>query len=67
LGANITTDSYKSNFEGKPFGEYDVIKRETSDPYQVEAIAGATISSEKVTRIVEDAVDKIQNAYGGGN
>ena len=67
LGANITTDSYKSNFEGKPFGEYDVIKRKASDPYQVEAIAGATISSEKVTQIVEDAVDEIQDAYGGGN
>ncbi|MGM0409659.1 MAG: RnfABCDGE type electron transport complex subunit G [Bacillota bacterium] len=66
LGANITTDDYKSNFVDKPFGEYEVIKRETSEPYQVEAIAGATISSEKVTSIVEDAVDKIQTAYGGG-
>ena len=67
LGANITTDSYKSNFKGKPFGEYDVVKRKTTDPYKVEAIAGATISSRKVTEIVEDAVDKIQDAYGGGN
>ncbi len=66
LGANITTDDYKSNFVDKPFGEYEVIKRETSEPYQVEAIAGATISSEKVTDIVENAVDTIEAAYGGG-
>ncbi len=67
LGANISTEDYKSNFHNKPFGEYEVIKRETNDPYQVEAIAGATISSKKVTQIVEKAVDKIQAEYGGGN
>ena len=67
LGAKITGDSYKSNFKNKPFGDYEVIKREATEANQVEAIAGATISSEKVTNIVEKAIKKIQSAYGGGN
>ena len=66
LGARITEDAYKSNFVDKPFGDYTVIKRETTDPTEVEAISGATISSEKVTTIIENAVSTIQNAYGGG-
>ena len=66
LGARITEDQYKSNFEDKPFGDYEVIKKEATDPYQVEAISGATISSEKVTAIVEKGVERIQSVYGGG-
>jgi DnaJ-class molecular chaperone len=68
LGAKITDEEYKGNFKGKPFSEdYNVIKRETSDPYKVKAIAGATISSQKVTNIVEGAVQEFETAYGGGN
>jgi len=33
---------------------------------EVEAIAGATISSQSVTKIVEKAVNDIKAAYGGG-
>ncbi|MGM0603114.1 MAG: RnfABCDGE type electron transport complex subunit G [Bacillota bacterium] len=66
LGARITEDAYKSNFVDKPFGDYTVIKRETTEPTEVEAISGATISSEKVTTIIENAVSTIQSAYGGG-
>lgn len=66
LGARIRDDEYKSNFEGKPFGEYNVVKREAQNDMEVEAIAGATISSQSVTRIVEKAVNDIQAAYGGG-
>ena len=67
LGARITGDEYKSNFKEKPFGEYKVVKKETDDPYQVEAISGATISSTKVTNIIEKAVAEIKSAYGGGS
>ncbi len=66
LGARITEKAYRNNFANKPFGEYQVVKREPTDPMQVEAISGATISSEKVTIIVENAIQKIQQAYGGG-
>ena len=68
LGALITNKEYKSNFVEKPFNDnYEVVKKDTSDPDKVEAIAGATISSQKVTDIVENAVKKIKAAYGGGN
>lgn len=66
LGARITGDQYRSNFVDKPFGEYNIVKREPQNKMEVEAIAGATISSTSVKNIVEDAVSKIQKAYGGG-
>lgn len=66
LGANIETEDYRNNFAKKPFGDYRVVKRPATDPMEVEAISGATISSEKVTNIVEKAVKDIQRAYGGG-
>ena len=64
LGARITGKEYKSNFVNKPFGDYKVVKKTPENPYQVEAISGATISSSKVTQIVEKAVNLIKNTYG---
>lgn len=70
LGANIETDNFLNNFKEKPFftegKRYKVVKRPVSNKMEVEAIAGATISSEKVTNIVEEAVKSIQQEYGGG-
>src|SRR6056297_882547 len=66
LGARITGQEYKGNFKDKPFGDYTVVKRAPQTELEVEAIAGATISSTSVTKIVESAVKQIQNAYGGG-
>ncbi len=67
LGARITENEFKSNFEDKSFGDYSVVKTPPSEEMQVQAIAGATISSENTTRIIEDALEKINSAYGGGN
>lgn len=67
LGARITENEFKSNFENKSFGNYSVIKTPTSEEMQVQAVAGATISSSNTTRIVEEAVNIINNAYKGGN
>lgn len=67
LGARITGNDFKSNFEDKPFGDYSVVKTPPSEETEVQAIAGATISSESATKIIEDALDKINSAYGGGN
>ena len=66
LGARITGEEYKSNYVDKPFGDYTVVKREPQSELEVEAIAGATISSNSVAKIVESAVKQIQDAYGGG-
>lgn len=67
LGARITESEFKSNFKDKAFGDYNVIKTPTSKEMQVQAVAGATISSSNTTRIVEEAVSIINNAYGGGS
>ena len=67
LGARITENDFKSNFEDKPFGDYNVVKNPPAEETEVQAIAGATISSESATRIIEDALNKINSAYGGGN
>jgi electron transport complex protein RnfG len=67
LGARITENEFKSNFEDKPFGDYSVVKTPPSEEMQVQAIAGATISSESATRIIENGLEKINSAYGGGN
>ena len=66
LGANITGENFESNFINKPFGDYRVVKRPIAEDIEVEAISGATISSDKVTRIIEEAIDQIKLAYGGG-
>ncbi len=65
LGARITENEYKSNYQNKPFGDYTGVGTPTSDPMEVQTIAGATISSEAVIRIVENAVEKINTVYGG--
>ncbi|RCW54943.1 MULTISPECIES: RnfABCDGE type electron transport complex subunit G [Halanaerobium] len=67
LGARITEDDFKSNFVNKPFGDYTVVKKPPTEDTQVEAIAGATISSESITKVIENGLDKITEAYGGGN
>lgn len=65
LGARITEEPYKSNYQNKPFGDYIGVKTEPSDPMEVQTIAGATISSKAVMRIIENAVEKINTVYGG--
>ncbi|MEC9489982.1 MAG: RnfABCDGE type electron transport complex subunit G [Halanaerobiales bacterium] len=67
LGARITGKEFKSNFNNQPFGNYNVVKTPPTKEMQVQAIAGATISSESVTEIIESGLDKVTSAYGGGN
>ncbi|MCF8009576.1 MAG: RnfABCDGE type electron transport complex subunit G [Halanaerobiales bacterium] len=66
LGARITGQQYRKNYQNKPFGDYNVVKRTPQNDLEVEAISGATISSRSVAKIVQDAVKKINEAYGGG-
>ncbi len=67
LGANIEGEKYRSNFKNKKFADFKVVKREVQKPSEVEAIAGATISSRKVTDIVEKGIASIKSVYGGEN
>jgi electron transport complex protein RnfG len=66
LGARISEAGFRSNFTDKPFGEYKVVKRPASDPMEVSAISGATISSVAVANIIQDALKSVQEAFGGG-
>lgn len=65
LGAKITEKDFKANFQSKPFAEYTVVKRPVNNELEVEAIAGATISSNAVTTIIQDTLKILQTAFGG--
>lgn len=65
LGANIIGEKFERNFLDKPFGEYLVVKRPVANSTEVEAISGATISTQKVTDIVSEAIKQMKLAYGG--
>ncbi|MFW5873420.1 MAG: RnfABCDGE type electron transport complex subunit G [Bacillota bacterium] len=67
LGARITEEEFKDNFANKPFGEYELVNREPTEPHEVETIAGATISTRSVKNIVSEAGLTIEEYYGGGN
>lgn len=66
LGARISESTFASNFTDKPFGEYQAVKRPASDPLEVSAISGATISSVAVINIIQTALKSVQEAFGGG-
>ncbi len=65
LGARITEDGFKSNYKDKPFGDYNVVKRPAANDLEVEAISGATISSDAVTTIIENTLKAVEEAFGG--
>ncbi|MCK4259390.1 MAG: RnfABCDGE type electron transport complex subunit G [Halanaerobiales bacterium] len=65
LGARITETGFKSNYENKPFGNYSVVKRPVANEMEVEAISGATISSDAVTTIIQNTLKAVEEAFGG--
>lgn len=67
LGARITEADFKSNFVDKPFGDYQVVKTPPKKETDVQAIAGATISSDSITKVIEEGLATVTSAYGGGN
>ncbi|WP_018247862.1 RnfABCDGE type electron transport complex subunit G [Orenia marismortui] len=60
LGARISEEEFKSQFQEKSFADAFVAKED------VDAIAGATISSQAVSDILKNAIYKVEQAYGGG-
>ena len=66
LGANATEASFRDQFTGKPIDQpLSVVKGETSDPYGIEAITSATITSRGVTDAVNTAVVFYTDVIGG--
>jgi electron transport complex protein RnfG len=61
LGSNITTEGFRAQFQNLPAGQPVLVtKAEPSQPNEVRALAGATISSESVAKIVNDAVADVR-------
>ncbi len=67
LGARITEERFKENFENKPIDDYELVDHPPEEPYEVENIAGATISAETVKEIVMEAGVIALEHYGGGS
>ncbi len=60
LGARITEQQFKSQFQSKSFSDSFQAKKD------VDAISGATISSQAMSDVIEGAIKQVQEAYGGG-
>jgi electron transport complex protein RnfG len=60
LGARITEDQFKAQFEGKSFTD------SFSTDEDIDAISGATISSQALSDVIKGAVNKVQQAYASG-
>jgi len=67
LGDNITTERWRKQFAGKPADvALQVRKGPAEAPHEIEAITGATISSESVTAIVNAAVRRLREQLASG-
>lgn len=65
LGANATSDGFKSKFVGKS-GELTVDKN-SNDGQNIQAITAATITSKAVTSAVNAVIAEFENIRGGEN
>ncbi len=66
LGALITTDSFKSQFDNKS-GELYVTKSTTPSEQEISAITSSTITTRAVVNGTNDATNLITNYIGGTN
>jgi electron transport complex protein RnfG len=56
LGSRISEKEFQSQFVGKDFSDSFTAKED------VDAISGATISSQAIADVIEDAINKLENA-----
>jgi electron transport complex protein RnfG len=59
LGARIEEDWFKEQFKGKSIHDKFVAKQD------IDAITGATISSNAVGSIIKNTIEKVYQVYGG--
>lgn len=68
LGANATKDSFREQYQqAAPDGGFQVIKSGAPADGQIQAMTGATITTQAVTDAVNLAVEKFQTLEKGGN
>lgn len=65
LGANATKDEFKNQYKGKK-GEVKVSKTQSSDT-EIKALSGATVTSDAVTKAVNNALEEIGKINEGGD
>lgn len=65
LGMNATKPEFYEQFSGKSVTEFRVVKDGAADDDQIDALSGATITSNAVTEDVNAALVYFQNAIGG--
>jgi len=56
LGSRISGQPFRGQFAGCPAGVLQVVRGEPTDQTEIRAVSGATISSESVARIVNEAL-----------
>jgi electron transport complex protein RnfG len=67
LGANAPNQEFSGQYKGKPIEQpLEVVKTEPSGDNQIKAITGATITSNAVTKGVNDAIDFYNKELKGG-
>ena len=64
LGMNAQNPEFKSNFENKKVSKFSYVKGEASADFEVEAISGATITTNAVTNAVNGAISIFESIRG---
>lgn len=67
LGANASQPAFAGQYEDKAIDKpLEVVKKTPSNPNEIQAITGSTITSKAVTKGVNDAVEFYKNELKGG-
>jgi len=64
LGAKADEDGFKGQFSGKAISTLNLVKGDGSQPQDIDAIGGATITSRAVTKAINVAIDYYNNNLG---
>ena len=64
LGSKCTNDEFTSQFDGKSAIELEYTKTGAAEPNQIDAISGATITTNAVTQAVNSAIVFYQENFG---
>lgn len=62
LGAHCTEESFYGQYTGKPAKTFTVVKTGAGDPNEIDAISGATITSNGITNAVNAGIWFAENA-----
>ncbi|MDF2820071.1 MAG: RnfABCDGE type electron transport complex subunit [Clostridiales bacterium] len=65
VGSKIVEDDFTSQFKDKQATEFEVVKTATSEPNEIQAISGATVSSKAVTVAINNAIEYYNEVVGG--